>query len=1261
MLNSHCRKALLIALSSVLAVSTMTTAAVFGSQDAHTWGIENAQLGIAPGSVITSAKLTIHNAAFDQASSVKTASVRLLNNPGLGTTSYTDGQAGDYFTNCGVLLTELTPASLGTAPRNVVIDLGQINDPAAGILRNIGTLNITLADGAKVDYSSAMIALLDYAGSGRSFGFGIDSDGFTFTDISLELTVAPMTGTQPVETLWLSTSDNTPPVFDPIADQTVRAGQTLTLTVTATDGDNDPLTYSADNLPSGATFAGGIFSWTPTIAQVGKYEVAFTVSDGIASETRIVNITVTDGNAPVEIVIDNRDAATAMVGTWPVSGGVNPYADDSVYNRDLGNSFSFLFTAPETGWYEVSMWWTEFSSRSAVTPVTVEHAGAAVSLTVNQLANGGQWNTLGSWQYQAGQTYRVTLHTLADRSSICADAVRFVKTAAPQLPSEIVIDNQDAATAKVGTWLPSGGVGPYNGESVYNRDLGNSFSFLFTAPETGWYEVSMWWTEFSSRSAVTPVTVEHAGAAVSLTVNQLANGGQWNTLGSWQYQAGQTYRVTLHTLADRSSICADAVRFVKTAAPQLPSEIVIDNQDAATAKVGTWLPSGGVGPYNGESVYNRDLGNSFSFLFTAPETGWYEVSMWWTEFSSRSAVTPVTVEHAGAAVSLTVNQLANGGQWNTLGSWQYQAGQTYRVTLHTLADRSSICADAVRFVKTAAPQLPSEIIIDNTDIATAIVGNWPVSGGANPYNGSSVYNRYPDNSFSFIFTAPETGAYEVSMWWTEFSSRSTAAPVRIQHAGGTASLTVNQMTNGGKWNTLGTWQYQAGNTYRVTILTLTDNTTICADAVRFVKTTPPGKTVKADFSADVTGGTVPLQVTFTDMSVSSAALSQWQWDFNNDGTVDSTLQNPSYTYNTAGTYSVRLTVTGPDGTNSVVKTDFITAQPAKVNNPPVLASIGAKSVQENSTLTIKLSAIDPDGDPITFSASPLPAGATFSGSTFTWTPSFDQAGQYDVRFAASDGKSEDSETVRITVLNTNQPPVIAPIADQTVVVPNAVSFVVAASDPDNDVLTLTAHNLPAGAAFANKTFSWKPTSAPAGTYDVTFTANDGSGGSDSINVRITVKAPADWVRLTFDDFESGWGNYTSGGSNCLLYRHGKYAYQGSNAANIQASGSTAALTLTNGLDVTGYSEIKIDFWYMPVSMDVASDTFRLDYWDGSKWIMLKRWVNFRDFVSFRFYSDSVLVSKSNVTFPSDMRIRFVCEAADQLDDVMLDVISISAR
>jgi PKD repeat protein len=70
--------------------------------------------------------------------------------------------------------------------------------------------------------------------------------------------------------------------------------------VAATDPDGDPITYSAGNLPAGASFdpATQTFSWTPTYRQAGTYTVTFTASDGdksySLSGTKDVTITVRD-------------------------------------------------------------------------------------------------------------------------------------------------------------------------------------------------------------------------------------------------------------------------------------------------------------------------------------------------------------------------------------------------------------------------------------------------------------------------------------------------------------------------------------------------------------------------------------------------------------------------------------------------------------------------------------------------------------------------------------------------------------------------------------------------------------------------------------------------------------------------------------------------------------------------------------------------------------------------------------------------------
>ena len=54
---------------------------------------------------------------------------------------------------------------------------------------------------------------------------------------------------------------------------------------------------------------------------------------------------------------------------------------------------------------------------------------------------------------------------------------------------------------------------------------------------------------------------------------------------------------------------------------------------------------------------------------------------------------------------------------------------------------------------------------------------------------------------------------------------------------------------------------------------------------------------------------------------STGSINSYAWDFNNDGTNESTLQNPSPTLTPlADTYTVKLTVTGPGGSDSEVKT-----------------------------------------------------------------------------------------------------------------------------------------------------------------------------------------------------------------------------------------------------------------------------------------------------------------------------------------------------
>jgi PKD repeat protein len=87
-------------------------------------------------------------------------------------------------------------------------------------------------------------------------------------------------------------------------------------------------------------------------------------------------------------------------------------------------------------------------------------------------------------------------------------------------------------------------------------------------------------------------------------------------------------------------------------------------------------------------------------------------------------------------------------------------------------------------------------------------------------------------------------------------------------------------------------------------------------------TPPPGNPPVADFAASPTAGPAPLKVTFTDQSTNLPT--SWAWDFDNDGTVDSTAQNPSFTYATPGSYSVAMTATNASGSDTKTRASLIT-------------------------------------------------------------------------------------------------------------------------------------------------------------------------------------------------------------------------------------------------------------------------------------------------------------------------------------------------
>jgi len=149
----------------------------------------------------------------------------------------------------------------------------------------------------------------------------------------------------------------------------------------------------------------------------------------------------------------------------------------------------------------------------------------------------------------------------------------------------------------------------------------------------------------------------------------------------------------------------------------------------------------------------------------------------------------------------------------------------------------------------------------------------------------------------------------------------------------------------------------------------------------------------------------------------------YSWDFG-DGNSSSAV-SPEHTYSSEGTFSVSLVVSDGKLTSTASKSVVI-----KANQKPTINLIGDKAVTEGESLTITVSATDPDPNVLILSAaldngsSLSTIGASFTDhnngtGTFSFAPTSGQAGQYIIMFKVFDGEFEDFESVIINVIQSS--------------------------------------------------------------------------------------------------------------------------------------------------------------------------------------------------------------------------------------------------
>jgi len=179
-----------------------------------------------------------------------------------------------------------------------------------------------------------------------------------------------------------------------------------------------------------------------------------------------------------------------------------------------------------------------------------------------------------------------------------------------------------------------------------------------------------------------------------------------------------------------------------------------------------------------------------------------------------------------------------------------------------------------------------------------------INGIDQPLSGTTPQGAVVDHSNDDLYigeSAGQTRAFdgrmdEIRLW----------SLVRTQ---GEIQENMNEYLTGSESGLTGYWCMNEGTGQIAADLTGNGNngqlgsaTGVDSNDPTWIPTNWPYGGLHANFAANITSGEAPLAVQFTDLSTGDPT--SWQWDFDNDGTIDSYNQNPQYSYTSPGTFKI---------------------------------------------------------------------------------------------------------------------------------------------------------------------------------------------------------------------------------------------------------------------------------------------------------------------------------------------------------------------
>jgi hypothetical protein len=985
--------------------------------------------------------------------------------------------------------------------------------------------------------------------------------------------------------VWFNaTIPNNPPVQSSIGNKTINENQTLQFNVTATDVDNDTITYGTNATRGTFNTTTGQFSWTPGYGDAGVYVWDFNSNDGyggVASET----ITVTVGNAPLSIMSSSPTGdPTTTVGT-PQTFGIT-------LNRIANVTWYINGSAVQTN--------------SSVMLADYTNSTASIGkYNVTAIANDNYYSASRTWNWTVIEqpTYNVSGYVFDNHGSV--------------LGGVLVQNGSNQNTTLVsGYYLISGLLnGSYN------------FSLSKSGFNTGYLEVTLNGTDITSANKtiydnIPPASVSNPASATgnfyinntwvnptdvdfNYTWFRYSNGTDLLNISSsvsylnLTWSPHYTQNISAQTVDTYGNINQTEVWFNATIPNNPPVQLPIGNRnviagsllqfnvtatdvDSDQVTYGTNATNGTLNSTTG--VYSWQTGSSdvgtYTWYFNSSDSyggvASETITVTMTMAPPSKYIPPAPSNLTSTQGNFWINNSWQAGAGNTTdsynvsvnGSWMNGTTNTYynntvgphgwsniTVWAYNNSDNGSLSSASVSQSTQVANSAPLQTAIGNKSVDGGQWLNFTVNAddvdndtiiyGTNATKGSFDITT---GNFSWLTTYSDVGTY---IWY--FNSSDGYGGVASETITVTVNNTPLSVTSFSPPSDPTTTQGTA-QTFNI-VLNRTANVTWYMNGTQVQSNT----SVTSASYTNSTAGIGNYNITTIANDSYDSALRTWNWTviaqptYNINGYVYDNygtglggvlVQNGSYQNTTLasgyylitglfnGTYNfsyskagfntgyLEITINGVDNT-SANKNLYDTTQSASVSNPAMIAG----NFYINNTWT---NPVDADYNYAWFRYSNGTTITNVSKPTdylnLTWQPHYNQ----NISAQTVDNYSNINQTiVWFNATIPNNPPVQSLIGNRTVTAGSLLQFNVTSTDADSDPVTYGTDATKGNLNSTTGAYSWQTSSSDVGTYTWYFNSSDSYGGvaSETIAVTVTAAPPSKYIPPAPSNLTSTQGNF----------------------------------------------------------------------------------------------------------------------------------------